>query len=131
VSTDLRNNNLDGIAKFIPDQEVALGDDKGGIAVVGWGSTYGPINRAVQLLRAEKAKVSHIHLRHIWPLPPNLGDLLTGYDKILVPELNTGQLKTVLRDQYLVPAEGLSKVSGMPFKVTEIETAIRDRLETK
>jgi len=131
VMTDLRKNKIDGIAKFIPDQEVALGDDKGGIAVVGWGSTYGPINRAVQLLRAEKAKVSHIHLRHIWPLPPNLGDLLNGYDQILVPELNTGQLKTVLRDQYLVPAEGLSKVSGMPFKVTEIETAIRDRLETK
>ena len=131
VMTDLRKNKIDGIAKFIPDQEVALGDDKGGIAVVGWGSTYGPINRAVQLLRAEKAKVSHIHLRHIWPLPSNLGDLLNGYDQILVPELNTGQLKTVLRDQYLVPAEGLSKVSGMPFKVTEIETAIRDRLETK
>jgi len=85
----------------------------------------------VQLLRTQKAKVSHIHLRHIWPLPPNLGDLLRGYDKILVPEMNTGQLTTVLRDQYLVPAESLSKVSGMPFKVTEIEDAIRDRLETK
>ena len=131
VMTDLRKEKIDGIAKFIPDQDVALGDDKGGIAVVGWGSTYGPINRAVQLLRTQKAKVSHIHLRHIWPLPPNLGDLLRGYDKILVPEMNTGQLTTVLRDQYLVPAESLSKVSGMPFKVTEIEDAIRDRLETK
>ena len=131
VMTDLRKEKIDGIAKFIPDQDVALGDDKGGIAVVGWGSTYGPINRAVQLLRTQKAQVSHIHLRHIWPLPPNLGDLLRGYDKILVPEMNTGQLTTVLRDQYLVPAESLSKVSGMPFKVTEIEDAIRDRLETK
>ena len=131
VMTDLRKAKIDGIAKFIPEQDVALGEDKGGIAVVGWGSTYGPINSAVQLLRAEKAKVSHIHLRHIWPLPPNLGDLLRGYDKILVPEMNTGQLTTVLRDQYLVPAESLSKVSGMPFKVTEIESAIRDRLEKK
>jgi 2-oxoglutarate ferredoxin oxidoreductase subunit alpha len=131
VMTDLRKKKIDSIANFIPQQDVALGEDKGDIAVVGWGSTYGPIDRAVQLLRAEKAKVSHIHLRHIWPLPTNLGDLLSGYDKILVPEMNTGQLTTVLRDQYLVPAESLSKVSGMPFKVTEIESAIRDRLETK
>ena len=73
--------------------------------------------------------MSHIHVRHIWPLPKNLGDLLTGFDHVLVPEMNTGQLKTLLRDQYLVDAQGLNKVSGQPFKIAEIETAIRDRLE--
>ncbi|MEE2761556.1 MAG: 2-oxoacid:acceptor oxidoreductase subunit alpha [Pseudomonadota bacterium] len=131
MMTDQRKKKIDGIAKFIPDLEVALGEDKGELAVVGWGSTYGPINRAVQQIRAEKAKVSHIHLRHIWPLPPNLGRLLGRYEKILVPEMNTGQLVTVLRDQYLAPAESLNKVSGMPFKVAEIEFAIREHLEKK
>jgi 2-oxoglutarate ferredoxin oxidoreductase subunit alpha len=129
VMTDQRKAKIDGIVRFIPAQGVELGNDSGKIAVVGWGSTYGPIMRAVQILRAEGADVSHIHLRHIWPLPSNLGELLGRYEKILVPEMNTGQLITVLRDQYLVPAEGLAKVSGMPFKVTEIEAAIRGRME--
>ncbi len=129
VMTDQRKAKIDGVARFIPAQGVELGNDSGKIAVVGWGSTYGPIMRAVQILRAEGADVSHIHLRHIWPLPSNLGELLGRYEKILVPEMNTGQLITVLRDQYLVPAEGLAKVSGMPFKVTEIEAAIRGRME--
>ncbi len=92
-------------------------------------STYGPINRAVSTLREEVLDVSHIHLRHIWPLPKNLGQLLGGFKKILVPEMNNGQLVTLLRSQYLVNAQGLNKVSGQPFKIAEIETAIRERLE--
>jgi 2-oxoglutarate ferredoxin oxidoreductase subunit alpha len=67
---------------------------------------------------------SHIHVRHIWPLPKNLGELLKGYDQILVPEMNTGQFKTVLRDQYLVDAQPLTKTSGQPFAIAEIEAAI-------
>ena len=73
--------------------------------------------------------MAHIHLRHIWPLPANLGDLLRRYEKILVPEMNTGQLITLLRSEYLVPAEGLNKVTGKPFTIAEVEAAIRARLE--
>ena len=68
--------------------------------------------------------MSHIHLRHLWPLPQNLGALLRGYERVLVPEMNTGQLKTVLRDQFLVDARSLNKVCGQPFKIAEIEAAI-------
>lgn len=122
--TDARKAKIDGVAKAIPMQSVALGTDRGKLAVVGWGSTYGPIHQAVRRARAKGLEVSHIHVRHIWPLPANLGDLLRGYDKILVPEMNTGQFKTVLRDQFLVDAQPLSKVSGQPFAIAEIEAAI-------
>ena len=127
--TEIRVAKINGIADDIPLQTVEEGDDKGEMAVVGWGSTFGPINRAVNALRDEGGKVSHIHIRHIWPLPKNLGDLLEGFDQVLVPELNKGQLSTVLRSQYLTDAQTLSKVSGQPFKISEIEAAIRDRLE--
>ena len=127
--TEIRAAKINGIADDIPLQTVEKGDDKGEMAVVGWGSTFGPINRAVNALRDEGGKVSHIHIRHIWPLPKNLGDLLEGFDQVLVPELNKGQLSTVLRSQYLTDAQTLSKVSGQPFKISEIEAAIRDRLE--
>ena len=127
--TEIRAAKINGIADDIPLQTVEEGDDKGEMAVVGWGSTFGPINRAVNALRDEGGEVSHIHIRHIWPLPKNLGDLLEGFDQVLVPELNKGQLSTVLRSQYLTDAQTLSKVSGQPFKISEIEAAIRDRLE--
>jgi 2-oxoglutarate ferredoxin oxidoreductase subunit alpha len=96
--------------------------------VVGWGSTFGPITRAVSNLRDAGLRVSHIHLGNIWPLPRNLGTLLEGFGKVLVPEMNNGQLVTLLRSEYLVAAESLPKVSGKPFKVAEIETAVRARL---
>jgi 2-oxoglutarate ferredoxin oxidoreductase subunit alpha len=128
--TDVRKAKIDGIANDIPLQGVEIGNDKGKLAVVGWGSTFGSVSRAVGNLRAEGLDVSHIHLRHIWPLPRNLGDLLGNFDKVLVPEMNSGQLRTVLRAEYLVPAEGLNKVSGQPFKIAEIEAAIRAALES-
>ncbi|MEE9318763.1 MAG: 2-oxoacid:acceptor oxidoreductase subunit alpha [Rhodospirillales bacterium] len=127
--TEIRAAKINGIADDIPLQTVEEGDDKGEMAVVGWGSTYGPINRAVSALRDEGKKVSHIHIRHIWPLPKNLGDLLEGFDQVLVPELNKGQLSTLLRSQYLTDAQTLSKVSGQPFNISEIEAAVRERLE--
>ncbi|MEE8516148.1 MAG: 2-oxoacid:acceptor oxidoreductase subunit alpha [Alphaproteobacteria bacterium] len=128
--TDLRVGKINGIADDIPLQVVEDGEDSGRLAVVGWGSTYGPISRAVNNLRGEGLEVSHIHLRHIWPLPKNLGDLLSRYDQVLVPEMNTGQLVTLLRSEYLLPVESLSKVSGQPFKISEIQSAIRSRLES-
>jgi len=127
--TDIRKNKIDGIANDIPEQKVTRGEDAGEIAVVGWGSTFGPITRAVQKIRLEGHKVSHIHIRHIWPLPKNLESLLNGFKKVIVAEINTGQLITVLRSQYLIDAQGLNKISGQPFKVSEVEEAIRKSLE--
>jgi len=124
--TDIRHAKVEGVD--IPDQEVTLGEAGGRLAVVGWGSTYGPIHQAVRRLRAKGVDVSHIHIRHIWPLPRNLGDLLKGYERIIVPEMNKGQLKTVLRDQFLVDAKPVNKVSGQPFKISEIEAAIEEAL---
>ncbi len=126
--TDTRKAKIDGIANFIPEQDVLLGEPGGKLAVVGWGSTFGAIQQGVQRARDKGADVSHIHIRHLWPLPRNLGTLLKSYEKILVPEMNTGQLKTVLRDQYLVDAKSLSKVSGQPFRIAEIEAAIHQAL---
>ena len=125
--TDTRAAKILGIAEDIPPQTVDLGPESGRLAVVGWGSTYGPINRAVDNMLADGVEVSHIHLRHIWPLPRNLGELLAGFERVLVPEMNNGQLVTVLRSEYLVPAEGLNKVTGQPFKINELEDAIRER----
>ena len=115
---------VDGVANGIPDQEVCLGNTGGKLAIVGWGSTFGPIHQAVRRARAKGLDVSHVHVRHVWPLPKNLGALLKGYENILVPEMNTGQFKTVLRDQFLVDAKPLNKVSGQPFTIAEIEDAI-------
>jgi 2-oxoglutarate ferredoxin oxidoreductase subunit alpha len=126
--TDTRKAKIDGIANFIPEQTVALGEPRGRLAVVGWGSTYGPIQQAVRRARAGGADVSHIHIRYLWPLPRNLGALLRSYERILVPEMNTGQLKTVLRDQYLVDAKPFNKVTGQPFMIAEIEAAIAQAL---
>ena len=127
--TDLRAAKIDGIADDIPEQEIDQGDAGANLVVVGWGSTYGPISRAVSNMRSEGLNVAHIHLRYIWPLPRNLGDLLRGFGQVLVPEMNNGQLVTLLRAQYLVAAEGFNKVNGKPFLINELEGAIRGRLE--
>ncbi len=120
--TDARINKVLGVS--VPDQEVALGETSGKLVVVGWGSTFGPIRRAVDNSRRKGLDVSHVHVRHIWPLPKNLGPLLRGFDNVLVPEMNTGQFKTVLRDQFLVDAKPLTKTSGQPFSIAELELAI-------
>ncbi len=120
--TDVRRDKVLGVD--VPDQQVELGEASGKLAIIGWGSTFGPIHQAVRRARRRGLDVAHIHIRHIWPMPANLGALLKGYEHILVPEMNTGQLKTVLRDQFLVDARPLNKVSGQPFRIAEIEAAI-------
>ena len=126
--TNVRKAKIDGIANYIPEQDVALGATSGKLAVVGWGSTYGAIHQAVRRARDEGLDVSHIHVRYMWPLPANLGELLSQYDQILVPEMNTGQFVEVIRSHFLIDAKRLNKVSGQPFKIREIETEIKSLL---
>jgi len=126
--TNIRRDKVLGVADSIGEQEVEIGEVGGKLALIGWGSTYGPIHQAVNRCREKGLDVSHIHLRYVWPMPKNLGDLLKSYDKVIVPEMNTGQLKTLLRDQFLVDAQPLNKVSGQPFTISEIETAIAEAL---
>jgi 2-oxoglutarate ferredoxin oxidoreductase subunit alpha len=128
--TEVRATKVAGIANDIPEQQVAFGAPAGALAVVGWGSTFGPIDQAVRIARDDGRDVSHIHLTHLNPFPRNLKDLLGGFDRILVPEMNVGQLVKLLRAEFLLPAEGLNKVSGQPFKVSEILAAIGAALES-
>ena len=127
--TKVRAEKTLNIANDIPEQEVSCGNSKGEMVVVGWGSTYGAIQQATLRCRDAGLDVSHIHIRHLWPLPKNLGELLGGFEKILVPEMNNGQLVTLLRSEYLVPAESLTQITGQPFKVADLEKEIQSRLE--
>jgi len=126
--TEARTAKIAGIADDIPLQKPELGPKNATLAVVGWGSTYGPIYQGVTKAREEGYHVAHIHIRYLSPFPRNLGELLRSYDRILVPELNHGQLVSVLRDRYLIQGEALTKVKGQPFKIAEIHEAIRTRL---
>ena len=115
----LRSKKVEVVSKSIPDV-IPFGDESGSVVVVGWGSTYGAIRTAVEKLRSEGNSVSHIHLRYINPLPANLGELLLKYKKVIVPELNLGQLNHILRSKYLLDTIGLNKVQGKPFTIQEI-----------
>ncbi len=123
--TDLRFAKVASVAKFIAKQEVEQGPSSGALAVVGWGSTRGPIWRAVEAARKDGLDVAQIHLRWLNPFPSNLAELLRGYQRVLVPEMNMGQLATLIRDRIEIPVESLTKVTGQPFKIVEILEAIR------
>ena len=127
--TDTRKAKVDGIARYIPEQELSAGQAGGKLVVVGWGSTYGAIHQAVKRSRQAGMDVSHVHVRHMWPMPSNLGELLGSFDQVLVPEMNTGQFVQVLRSHFMLDAHALNKVSGQPFKIREIEEAIAAQLE--
>ncbi len=122
----LRARKIAGIAAEIGATEV-LGERHGDLLVIGWGSTRGAITAAVNEARARGVAVSQVHLRYVNPLPDDLGAILAGFKKVLVPEINTGQLLKVLRAEYLVDAVGLNKIQGLPFKVSEIASCM-DRL---
>jgi len=124
----VRARKVAGIIAEIPPTEVR-GAPKGDLLLVGWGSTYGAIAAAVQELQQEGKAVSHVHLRYLNPLPPDLGDVLKGFKKVLVPEVNLGQLVRLLRAEYLVDAVGVNKIQGLPFKVSEIASSARRALE--
>jgi 2-oxoglutarate/2-oxoacid ferredoxin oxidoreductase subunit alpha len=126
--TDIRARKVMGVAESYPPLTPSQGDAGASIGIVGWGSTYGPIAQAVRRARARGVDVAHVHLRHIWPLPNELGELLRSFGTVIVPEMNKGQLKTLLRDQFLVDCRPLNKVSGQPFKIAEIESAIEEAL---
>jgi len=126
--TEVRAAKVQGIANDIPEQAVALGNEGGDMVVVGWGSTFGPIDQAVSRMRKEGLDVSHVHIRHLNPFPRNLEKLLKSYKKVLVPEMNMGQLATLLKDRFLLDLVPLNKVSGQPFKIREITAAIKANL---
>ena len=119
----LRNKKVEAVSDIVPDV-VPFGDDSGDILVIGWGSTYGAIRTAVEKLRDEGKSVSHIQLRYINPLPKNLGDVLLKYKKIIVPELNMGQLNSILRSKFLINSIGLNKIKGKPLTVEEVYNKI-------
>ncbi len=124
LMVELRAKKIDAIAKSIPLQEVDDQDGNAKTLVIGWGSTYGAIAAGVRRVRAGGKSVAHCHLTHMNPLPLNLGEIISKYQKVLVPEMNTGQLSSVLRAKFLVDAKSLAKVEGIPFKAAEIEQAI-------
>ncbi len=120
----LRGDKIDGIADELPPVEVT-GPEQGPLLVVGWGGTRGAITAAVEQCRTEGLAVSQIHLRHLNPLPRNLGDVLGRFERILAPELNDGQLARILRAEYLAPVQSFAKIAGQPFKVSEIVDRIQ------
>jgi len=124
----LRAAKVEAVAQEIPDV-VPAGDPAGDLLIVGWGSTYGPITAAMKLKRAKGHKIGHVHLRFLNPLPRNLGEVLKRYKKILVPEMNMGQLVMVLRAKYLVDAQGYDKIQGKPFGTSEMAAKIKEVLQ--
>jgi 2-oxoglutarate/2-oxoacid ferredoxin oxidoreductase subunit alpha len=126
----IRQEKVDKIAEFIPEQKLDSGAEKGKVLVLGWGSTYGSIKSACAQLQAQGKAVSHAQLRYIRPFPKNLGDIIKNFEKVLVPELNNGQLVKIIRDNYLVDAEGYNKIMGIPFTKTELVEKIGEMLES-
>ena len=121
-----RQAKVDGIAKTIEPLKVTDPSGKAQVLVIGWGSTYGPVEAACEELRKEGVAVAHAHLRHLNPFPANTGEILKKYDKVLIPEMNLGQLALLIRAKYLVDAIGFNQVRGLPFKTQELMDAIKD-----
>jgi len=123
----IRAAKVEAIVQDVPNV-LPNGDPEGDLLIVSWGSTYGSITQSVKEQRAKGRKIGHLHLRHLNPLPGNVGEILKRYKKVLVPELNMGQLLWVLRAKYLVNAVGLNKIQGRPFKQAELDQKIEEML---
>jgi 2-oxoglutarate ferredoxin oxidoreductase subunit alpha len=124
---NLRDQKIQNIANDIPELEVK-GEEEGELLVLGWGSTYGAITEAVRRIEARGLKVSHAHIKYINPFPKNLGDVLKRFKKVLIFELNLGQLSQILRNKFLVDLVQYNKVQGLPIKASEIEEQILNLL---
>jgi len=123
-----RAEKVEGIAQDIPEV-VPEGDPSGDLLIIAWGSTAGPITAAMKPMREKGHRIGHVHLRYLNPLPRNLGEILKRYKKVLVPEMNMGQLSMILRAKFLVDAESYGKIQGKPFKQSEIEAKIEELLD--
>lgn len=124
----IRQEKVDKIADYIPEQKIDSGAAKGKVLVLGWGSTFGAIKSAVAELQSHGHSVSHAHLRHLRPFPKNLGEILHNFDTILIPEINNGQLIKIIRDVYFVDAKGYHKIMGVPITKTELVEEIKKYL---
>jgi 2-oxoglutarate ferredoxin oxidoreductase subunit alpha len=124
----IRQEKVDKIADYIPDQQLDSGPEKGKVLVLGWGSTYGAIKSAVAEIQAEGHAVSHAHIKYLRPFPKNLGDIIKNFDKVLIPEINNGQLIKIIRDQFLIDAKGYNKIMGVPITKGELVEAIKGLL---
>jgi 2-oxoglutarate ferredoxin oxidoreductase subunit alpha len=123
----LRQEKIDRVTNGIPLVEV-FGEPRGKVLVLGWGSTYGSITSAVEKLQAEGKSVSAAHLRYLNPFPKNLGEILAGFETVIIPEMNLGQLCTMIRARFLVDAIPFSKVKGRPFQIREIVRKVEEYL---
>jgi 2-oxoglutarate/2-oxoacid ferredoxin oxidoreductase subunit alpha len=130
LMTHIRANKIAGIARDIAPLAIDReGDDAASVLALGWGSTWGPISEAVRRVRAGGRRVDHAQLMQLNPFPSNLGDVLAQYSKVLVPEMNMGQLSRLVRAEFLVDAESLSKVQGLPFSAGEIEAKLTEMID--
>jgi 2-oxoglutarate ferredoxin oxidoreductase subunit alpha len=127
---ELRQQKIDIISNFIPEVK-PYGKDKGDLLIVGWGGTYGAIRAAVKKANKNHLSVSQIHLKHMNPLPKNLGEVLLKYNKVLIPEINLGQLSNIIRSKYLIDTLNYNRVSGKPFTTSDIYNKISEILEVK
>jgi len=122
----IRQEKVDKIAQYIPEQTIDNGPEKGKLLILGWGSTYGAIKSAVSELLAEGYSIAHAHLRYLRPFPRNLGQILNNYERVLIPEINNGQLIKIIRDQYLIDAKPFHKVMGVPITKTELVIKVKE-----
>ncbi|MGB0368338.1 MAG: 2-oxoacid:acceptor oxidoreductase subunit alpha, partial [Flavobacteriales bacterium] len=125
---DTRAEKIAKIANNIPLQDIEVGKEKGKVLVLGWGSTFGAIKAATKELVAEGHSVSHAHVRYLFPFPKNIEEVLRSYDTVLVPEMNMGQLNTLIRSEFLIPTVALNKVKGIPFTKGEIKEKVLELL---
>ena len=125
----LRQAKVDGIARDIAPLTVDDPSGEADVLVLGWGSTYGPIGAACRQVRARGLKIAQAHLRHLNPFPANTGEVLRAYDRVLIPEMNLGQLALLIRAKFLIDAVSYDKVNGMPFKAVELADVIAATIE--
>jgi 2-oxoglutarate ferredoxin oxidoreductase subunit alpha len=125
-----RQAKIDGIAASLPATEVDDPDGDARVAVIGWGSTYGPIGAACRRIRASGRSIAQVHLRHLNPLPADLGEILARYDRVICPEMNLGQLAMILRAKYLIDVLSHTQVRGLPFRAAELAAVLQDVIDT-